>query len=194
MGAYELSCDTNVSSEWDWVGADGLVNLAEFQYFSRCWLTHDPNSPLCDPNYPGYVSDPNAPGYITENAKANWNPKYDLNADLTVNLVDLLYWIDEAPWLWRACWVNLPETQPQQMMAGGEMLLMGDFESMTLQTEAVPEKPVQERMLETILAIVQLEQIWLEEPDIQQQITLDAWQRFMNTLYQDVTSLYLETQ
>jgi hypothetical protein len=42
--------------------------------------------------------------------------------------------------------------------------------------------------------IVRLENLWLTEPDIQQAIETDEWSRFMDTLYQELTSLHLETQ
>jgi uncharacterized repeat protein (TIGR01451 family) len=204
MGAYELSCDSNVSSEWDWRHADGLVNLAEFALFSRVWLAHDPNDPgIIDPNHPdhAYLTEPNSPGRVTASSLAAWYPDgHTFNYTATgasqyrIDLADLLYWIDEAPWLWTACWVNLPEPQPQQMMAGGEMLLMGGFESMTLQTEVVPEKTVPKQMTELAGTIVQLENLWLMEPEMQETINPDEWSRFVDTVYQELIGLYLETQ
>jgi len=71
-GAYEIECE-DASNSLDW-NVDGLVNLYEFNYFSRAWLTYDPNNPFCDPNNPGYVGDPNAPGYISQLDKERFNP------------------------------------------------------------------------------------------------------------------------
>ena len=202
MGAYELTCDTNVSNTWDWRHADGLVNLAEFALFSRVWLAHDPNDPgIIDPNHPdhAYLTEPNSPGYVTPASLAAWYPDgHTFNYAATgasqyrIDLADLLYWIDEAPWLWTACWVDLPETQ--QMMAGGEMLMMGGFETLTMPTEAAPEKTGLEQVATLAGTIVRLENFWLTEPDIQQTIEADDWSRFMDTVYQELASLYLETQ
>jgi uncharacterized repeat protein (TIGR01451 family) len=201
MGAYELSCDANVSSDWDWVGADGLVNLAEFALFSRVWLAHDPNDPgIVDPNHPdhAYLTDPNSPGYVTPLGLAAWYPHgHTFNyvttgaSQYAIDFADLLYWTEEAPWLWTACWVNLSE--PQQMMTGGEMLRMGSFETMTMPTVVAPEKTGLEQVAALANTIVHLENLWLE-PDVQQEIDSAAWGNFMDALYQELIGLYLETQ
>jgi hypothetical protein len=202
MGAYELSCDSNVSSEWDWRHADGLVNLAEFALFSRVWLAHDPNAPgIVDPNHPdhAYLTEPNSPGCVTPYSLAAWYPNgHTFNyvasgaSQYRIDLADLLYWLDEAPWLWTACWRT--DLQPEMMMTGGEMLRMGGFETMSMPTEAAPEKPPLEQMAKLANTIVQLENLWLSELEVQQAIEADEWSRFMDTLYQELTSLYLETQ
>jgi hypothetical protein len=202
IGAYEIDCE-DVSNALDW-NADGIVNLFEFNRLAKVWLAHDPNDPaVSDPNHPDYeyhTADPNGPGYVTSASIAAWYPHgHTFNYVTTgasqhrIDLADLLYWLDEALWLWTACWVDLPETQSQQMMTGGEMLLMGGFESMTLQTEAVPEKTVLEQMTELANTIVQLENLWLTEPDIQQTINPDEWNRFMGAVYQNLYDLQTGT-
>jgi hypothetical protein len=100
-----------------------------------------------------------------------------------------MVWLDETPWLWTACW-KTEIMQSEMMMTGGdEMLRIGGAEPMLLETQMVPQKTTQERILDVVLAIVQLEQIWLEEPDIQQQIAPDDWQRFMEAVYQNLFDL-----
>lgn len=60
--ADEIYCtDNNLSDDdvyhpLDW-NTDGLVNLYEYNYFARAWLSHDPNDPALDPNDVRY--DPN---------------------------------------------------------------------------------------------------------------------------------------
>ena len=191
IGAYEVVCG-DVSNTLDW-NADGLVNLHEFNLFSLAWLTYDPNHPYCDPNHPSYVNDPNLPGYISETDKLRYNPLCDLDDDLHVGLSDLLLFLD-APWLWKACWVDLEEMQMQQMMPGGEMMLMGESESMlssavVTSEPIVQEKSAEEQILDLATAIVFLEQLWFEEPDIQQEINADDWQRFMDAVYQNLLEL-----
>jgi hypothetical protein len=203
MGAYELTCDTNVSNTWDWRHADGLVNLAEFALFSRVWLAHDPNDPgIVDPNHPdhAYLTEPNSPGRVTASSLAAWYPNgHTFNYAVTgasqyrIDLADLLYWLDEAPWLWTACWRTdiLP---PEMMMASGEMLRMVGAEPMFFETQTFPEKTALEQMADLANTIVRLENLWLSEPEIQQTINPDEWSRFVGTIYQELVGLYLETQ
>jgi hypothetical protein len=196
-GAYEIDCEDVSNVLWD-KNADGIVNLFEFNRLAKFWLAHDPNDPaIADPNHPDheYLTDPNSAGYITPASLAAWYPDgHTFNyvatgiSQYSIDLADLLYWLDEAPWLWAACWRTdiLP---PEMMMAGGEMLRIDGFESMTLQTEAVPEKTALEQMTELANTIVQLENLWLTEPDIQQAINPDEWNRFMEAVYQNLLDL-----
>ena len=88
IGAYEVRCgqDPNdVANELDW-NTDGLVNLDEFSKFQKAWLNYDPNGPG--------PQDPNE----------NWNPLCDLDGDHQITLSDIVLFIDDAPWLWEACW------------------------------------------------------------------------------------------
>jgi hypothetical protein len=177
MGAYEVVCDINVSNTWDW-NADGLVNYLEFNGFSKAWMGHDPNDPawLANPA----IRDPNlAEGWY------EWKYKYNVatagDSAYSVDLADVLYFAEESPWLWRACWVNLEDTQMQQMMpSGGEELMM--FMQSETEVPAVEEKSVQEQVFDLVSAMVFLEQIWFEEPDLQQEISSEEWQGFMDAL------------
>ncbi|MCE5185348.1 MAG: right-handed parallel beta-helix repeat-containing protein [Planctomycetaceae bacterium] len=200
IGADEVDCwDTFNIRDWTY---DGVINLDEFSIFSRAFMSWDPNSPLCDPNNPGYVSDPNAPGYISETAKANWNPICDFNDDTTVDLADFITFCED--WCWVACWrLDLLELmeQEQQMMMGGENQMQsldaGLMETEALQTISEPEMiqsepTVEEQILQLQDAITFLEQIWLEEPDIQQEISAEDWQAFMDSVYQNLTELQAE--
>lgn len=202
MGAYEMVCDINVSSDWD-LNADGLVNFDEFSRISRVWMAHDPNDPaIIDPNHPDheYYTDPNSSGFVTASSIAKWYPdgiKYNYStsgySQYAIDLADLLYWAEEAPWVWKACWVDLEEMAVQQMTSGGDMILMG--EELLFSTTAMPseplveEKSVQEQMLELASAIMFLERIWLEEPDLQQEINAEDWQEFMDAVYQNLFDL-----
>ena len=188
IGAYEIDCE-DVSHVLDW-NTDGVVNLHEFNYFSRAWLSHDPNDPA-------WLTDPNL---IVPHLSEGWYEwKYRCNLDTTgnsayqVDLADLMVLVDESPWLWTACW-KTETMQPEMMMsAGGDMLRTSEVDSMCLETQAVQEKTTQEQILDVVFAIVQLEQIWLVEPDIQQTINADDWQRFMEAVYQNLLELQTET-
>ena len=183
-GAYEIDCEDGANS-FDW-NADGLVNLHEFNFFSKAWLAHDPNDPA-------WLADPNL---IIPHLSEGWYEwKYRCNLDSTgdsayqVDLVDLMVFLD-SPWLWTACWVDLPETQ--QMMTGGDMLLMVGAEPMFFETQTVSEKTILEQKVELVLAIARLEEIWLNEPDIQQTISPADWQEFMEAVYQNLLGLQTE--
>jgi hypothetical protein len=107
-----------------------------------------------------------------------------------------MVWVEDAPWLWKACWVT--EESLSEMLAGGDNMLMGDeevilfSEIMASSEPVVEEKSVQEQILDLASAIVFLERIWLEEPDIQAEISKDDWQKFMDAVYQNL--LELQTQ
>jgi hypothetical protein len=209
-GAYEIECE-DTSNSFD-RNADGRVNFQEYADFSRFWMAHDPNDPaLNDPNHIDYeyLTDPNSPGYVTASSIAAWYPdghSYNFStigeSQYAIDLADLLYWTEESPWLWCACW--LTETELLEMTSGGEMLLMGDgfvipaeaeiqsYSAMGIDTTVAQQKSVQEQMFDLATAIVFLEQIWLEDPQIQQEIDTQVWQEFMNAVYQNLLDLQTE--
>jgi len=190
-GAYEIECE-DTSNLHDW-NADGLVNLSEFNGFSRAWLSHDPNDPawLADPN----VADPNlSEGWY------EWKYRYNLDttngSTYAVDLADLMAWVEESPWLWMACWkTEFYQTESSQPMA---MMLTDEISVLTAQTETVltaqviEEKPARQQMAELVAAIGFLQQIWLGEPDLQQEINAEDWQVFMDTLNQSLFDLKTE--
>jgi hypothetical protein len=201
MGAYEIDCEDVSNELWD-NNADGIVNMVEFNRWARVWLAHDPDDPaILNPGHPDYeyLTDPNSPGYVTPESRAAWYPDgYTFNyvaagtSQYSIDLTDLLYWLEEAPWLWVACW-KTEAMQLEMMMAGGsEMLRMVGFEPLLLETQAVPQKTVLEQMAELANAIVQLENLWLTEPDIRQAIEPDSWDSIMEAVYQNLYELATE--
>lgn len=195
IGADEVTCtDTSHPNDWNF---DGVIDMADFSILSAAWLTHDPNDPaLSDPN----TWDPN--DYTFD----GWNPVCDLDDDYAVDLADLLLFCEDDPqnWLWIACWrtdlLELLQQQSQQMMAipSGEqesMMLLPITELSSMEQTAIEELPIveeksiEEQILDLQDCIEFLEQIWLEEPDIQQEIDSEAWQEFMNSVYQSMTEL-----
>jgi hypothetical protein len=77
------------------------------------------------------------------------------------------------------------------MMAGlgEEMLRLVGFEPLLLETQTVPEKTALEQMSELANAIVQLETLWLTEPDIRQAIEPDSWNSIIEAVYQNLNDL-----
>jgi len=193
-GAYELTCE-DVSNTFDW-NADGIVNFKEFGRFAAVWRAHDPNDPaILDPQHPdhAYLTDPNSPGYVSEEAMALWHPGYAYNFAATgssqyaIDVADLAAFVEQAPWLWMACW--LTEGEPmQQMMVMGEGMLLGGFEEQTAEPSAL------EQLGDLVNIVGQLETIWLDDPNIQQEIDSADWQEFMDALYDNLLEVYLSTQ
>jgi uncharacterized repeat protein (TIGR01451 family) len=139
VGADEISC-SSVYNAFDW-NADGIVNYGEINKFSQNWLAHDPNDPaIIDPNNPNYeyVTDPNSPGYIDPNRCENWYSvayKYNLSIGgdslYSIDTADLMVLVEDAPWLWIACWRHdIQEMQQMSMMmGGGEQMTMSSVPS-----------------------------------------------------------------
>jgi uncharacterized repeat protein (TIGR01451 family) len=215
---YLSDADVHNALDFD---ADGIVNLKEFAVFSAAWLTYDPNNPLCDPNNPNYVSDPNAPGYISVLDKERFNPVCDLDSDLDVDLADVMIFVDDTPWLWIACW-KLEEINASMMMAMQsqsqsqslmtESMIVENTEAMMVFPEnslvaaiessevdgqiaiqETPEKSVAEQIVDLQDSIEFLEQIWNQEPDIQQEINAEEWQEFMDSVRNSLLELQTET-
>jgi uncharacterized repeat protein (TIGR01451 family) len=210
MGAYEVNCeDTTNSLDWN---ADGLVNLVEFNSFARVWLAHDPNDPaLNDPNcleY-DYLNEPNSPGYVTPSSRSLWYPNgHTFNYSTVgsslyaIDLADLLVWIEDSPWLWRACWLtddylNISSTGSE--IAGSAMQISSattttdviGTEDIQVVSESAAEAvvPVEEQILQLKDSIEFLEQIWNEDPTIHQEIDAKEWKDFMDTVYNSLLEL-----
>jgi hypothetical protein len=143
VGADEIHCD-QISNVLDW-DADGIVNLNEFRKFSDVWLAHDPNDPaVLDPNNP--VNDPNSPSYIKPEQLEAWYPDgWKLNFSIeedsaySIDVADLLVFLEDAPWLWVACWRTDIQEMQQQMMQQSMMMNSGltTKSISTLQSEPV---------------------------------------------------------
>jgi hypothetical protein len=134
-GAYEIECE-DTSNGYD-LNADGLVNLVEFSGLSRAWLGHDPNDPawIADPN----VRDPNlSEGWYEWKYQYNFEPTG--SSQYSIDLADLMTFLEDAPWLWTACWLDLEELQMQQMTSGnGESLLaLNSAEEMISSSQSSP--------------------------------------------------------
>ena len=133
VGADEINCyDVYNPLDWD---ADGIVGMPEFNKFSQNWLSHDPNDPaIIDPNYPMYgpYHDPSSPWYIRPSQLEQWHSegyKYNLSTVgeslYSIDVADLMVFLDEAPWSWVACWRHdIQEMQQQSMMMGGSQQMM----------------------------------------------------------------------
>jgi len=168
--------------------ADGLVNFFEFNSFTHAWLSRDPN----DPTLP---SDPNL---IDPNDFIGWNPVWDLNGDYTVSLPDLILFTNETPWLWKACWLDIDQIQVMGS-GGGDMLMMGgDFVGLedlqfSCESSEQPEMSLEDQIIQLQEVIAFLEQIWMEDPLIQQEIDAKVWQDFMEAVYQGLIELQIRT-
>ena len=186
IGAYEIHCE-DISNELDF-NADGVVNFFEFNSFTLAWLSRDPN----DPSLP---SDPNL---ADPNDFTNWNPIWDLNGDYTVGLPDLILFIDETPWLWKACWLDIDQIQMMGSGSGGMLMMSRGFMvpgKLHTVSEPIeqPELSIEGQISQLQDAIAFLEQIWMEDPLIQQEIDAKVWQDFMDAVYQGLIELQIRT-
>jgi hypothetical protein len=155
---------------------DGLVNYHEFQFFSRSWLSTPSNSscPQCD------LSKDN---------------------DNQINLSDLILFLDKAPWLYVSEWqqdilvhaqttsVGQQQTPPPQIQPQMEPNLppppQGDSEPNTV----VEEPSIEQQIADLQDSIAFLENLWETDPNIQQEISAEDWQAFMDSLYASLAEL-----
>lgn len=89
--------------------------------------------------------------------------------------------------MWMACW--LLEGGSSQMMSGGEFMLLGKFEE-----QITTEPSAVEEMGDLVNIVGHLEDLWLTDPAIQQEIDSTDWQGFMDALCDNLLEVYLSTQ
>ncbi len=98
------SCDGNIteddiSNPLD-LTDDGIINLGEFKYISEAWLSHDPNDPV-------WANDPN---YADDIAAQVWHSCCNIDkagdSQYQIDISDLEMFLNDAPWLWEACWYS----------------------------------------------------------------------------------------
>jgi hypothetical protein len=201
---YLSDADIHNACDFD---ADGIVNMNDFNLFSKAWRTYDPN---CT-----HLPNPVAPSQLL-----NWNPVCDLDHDLAVDLTDLMLFFEDTPqnWLWIACWradlLELQQQQTMQMMSGlvlpvVSMVASSQAEALTVECAVVipaqagiqsaseivaivDEKSIAEQIADLQDSIEFLEQIWNQEPDIQQEIYAEEWQDFINSVKSNLLELQTE--
>jgi hypothetical protein len=194
VGAYEVDPECQSDGNIFDRNADGLVNLHEFNLFSRAWLSHDPNDPawLADPN----LADPNL-------SEGWYEWKHICNLDATgdsaysIDLADLMVFLEQVPWLWQACWKTdvywAENSQPEMLMfAVQEDTLFTRsraVETASMDAVLAQQQAIRDQIGSLAKAVFFLEKLWLDEPEIQQQIGPDDWQQFMDVIYSSVLEL-----
>jgi len=143
-GADEAySCNDDLSEDdiynaLDW-NADGLVNLYEFNFFSRAWLSVSPTD-------------------------SNYNSVCDLDSDLDVDLADLIIFVDD--WAWVACWrTDLLEQQLQQPPTEPTPPVSPPAEPNTPPVEPPAEPPAEPNVVFKIQDANELQEITLNVGD-----------------------------
>ena len=103
IGADEVySCDgditeDDISNALDW-NDDGIININEFGRIASAWLSHDPNDPA-------WIADPNLVDetqYLYYSGQCNLDKTGD--SQYQIDISDLEMFLNDAPWLWEACW------------------------------------------------------------------------------------------
>ncbi len=72
------------------------------------------------------------------------------------------------------------------------MMMLAGAETLTLETEAVEEKSATEQAVDLASIITQLENLWQDDPQIQQEIDADDWNRFMESVYNSLSELEID--
>jgi hypothetical protein len=71
-------------------------------------------------------------------------------------------------------------------------MMLAGAETLTLETEAVEEKSATEQAVDLASIITQLENLWQDDPQIQQEIDADDWNRFMESVYNSLSELEID--
>jgi subtilisin family serine protease len=199
MGADEIYCtDNNLSDDdvyhpLDW-NTDGLVNLYEYNYFARAWLSYDPNDPAFDPNdvrYDPNLSEPNSPSFIDPSRFEDWYEwKYICNIDTDgssayqIDLADLeLFWNN---WTWKACYLSFDRWFYTfgQIDGDTDEMMESQTTASTMSFQSGITPIAVEDQLQNAQEVVEfLEKLWLEDPEIQYQIDTQQWTDFMTQIY-----------
>jgi hypothetical protein len=157
--------------------------------FSRAWLAHDPNDPawIADPN----VADPNLSEDWYE-WKHNCNLVTTGGSAYQVDLADFVVWVEDSPWLWQACWRTDDLLSELYAVSSGASMMLAGVETMSLETANVEEKSAIEQAVDLATILVQLEQLWQDDPQIQQEINSEDWNRFMESVYNSLSELEID--
>jgi hypothetical protein len=200
-GADEVTC-TDTSNPNDW-NSDGVIDLYEFSVFFSAWLSqaggNDPNwNPAC-------------------NLDATGSSEYVI--DLADFKVFSESWLWTACWRTDLLeqqamqMMTAPDSEGMSMQSQAEAVTvesaaavpsvipaqpaLSNVEGAGIQSDSeivpfVEEKSIEEQILDLQGSIEFLEQIWTEEPDIQQEMDPNDWKEFMDSVYQSLSEL--ETQ
>lgn len=176
MGADEFTC-SDICNALD-LNGDGIINLTEYHLFSQSWLSHDPDEPgLGDPN--------DAENW---NSECNFNDTGDSQYVIDVN--DLAVFANN--WLWRACWLDGGAWEMMGRGSGGcEGMMMSMPMTEFLEPETLVKEPksIEQQILDLEEIIKFLEEIWLEDTYIQEEIDPDDWKKFMDAVYDSLEEL-----
>jgi hypothetical protein len=100
---------------------------------------------------------------------------------IMLSLLHLAAFVEQAPWMWTACW--LQEQELMEMMSGGGST---GLSAVSLESPAIPEDDAAEQIDSLVHILGQLETIWLSDPDMRQEIDVEDWQNFMDAIYGDL--------
>jgi hypothetical protein len=188
-GADEAySCDDDLTEDDVYnsldFNADGLVNFSEYAVFAAAWLSYDPVQ----------YTDPN----LTDNWNATCNFDDDGDSQYVIDLDDFGVFSDN--WLWSACWRTDLQSMAAQQSASSSMMMQSlSMESSLIApsttavaSELVDEKSVAEKLLNLKECVEFLEEIWLEDDQIQQEIDPDDWQKFIDSIYDSAAELKIQ--
>ena len=148
------------------VTGDGIINFEDFGVLAAAWRGHDPNDPA-------WLNDP---GLVDPNAVAVWNGSVDYDGDYEIGLGDLVYFAEDAYWLWEACW----------RAAGEDIWAMGAsaMEVMLVEQPAavVEERSVVEQYAQAVEISQWLENIWKNDTELRAKVDKKDWKRVVDAV------------
>ncbi len=129
IGADEVTCE-DTTHPLD-ANIDSIINYFEYSTFASAWGSHDPNDPA-------WLNDPNL--VVPELSEGWYEWKYVWNfadtgaSQYVIDAADLSAFVEDTPWLWRACWMD--GYQQMQMMGSESMSMEMSFFGEILESES----------------------------------------------------------
>jgi hypothetical protein len=176
---------------------DGAVDLTELSLFASLWLSYDPQ----DPAWQFFNRDTSGTSQWNIDMKdLAWLSRYwtgsgiQPSGELTVEeLGEQIVQLEESIAFFENLWLFDPEIRqqidPEDWQAFMEALNYDLWEKTRFLYELRSGMGMLEQVLHLQETIAFFEDIWLTDPDIQQQISPEDWQAFMDTLYQQLDEL-----
>ena len=191
--------DDGCTNPLDW-NDDGFVNYEEFSRFQAAWLSQDGGlnwNPVCDLDDSGAIDMGDVMIFLNdwlwiscEQRALMTVPQQD---DPLQVLSEEVSQLQTNIGLLDTLWQTDPNMQQQFTAEEWQVFMDTLYEELTTKTRTLYELQTGMSMIDQVLGlqsdIAMLEDLWLTDPDIQQQIDPADWQTLMDSLYQQLDVL-----
>lgn len=191
--------DDGCTNPLDW-NDDGFVNYEEFSRFQAAWLSQDGGlnwNPVCDLDDSGAIDMGDVMIFLNdwlwiscEQRALMTVPQQD---DPLQVLSEEVSQLQTNIGLLDTLWQTDPNMQQQFTAEEWQVFMDTLYEELTTKTRTLYELQTGMSMIDQVLGlqsdIVMLEDLWLTDPDIQQQIDPADWQTLMDALYEQLDVL-----